>query len=574
MESGTADIAVKNRRAFLPQNITIDSWSKVEPFYIELRDRTIASLADLNKWLLDRSELEAVMSEDLGWRYIRSTCNTQNQEYDKAYNFFIQEIEPKAAPYRNSFNKKFMESPFLKEIDKKRYAIYLRAIKQEQEVYRENNIPLITEVQADSLKYGTITSLMTVTIDSKELTLQEANVYLENTDRNKRKEAYEKIQERRKKDRAELNELFNNLLGLRDTIAKNADFKNYRDYSFKSMGRFDYSVKDCFDFHESVLKEIVPAVNEYSKKFKRNLKLDSLRPWDTSADETGKPPLKPFQTDKELTSKAIECFTKVRPFYGECLARMQKLDHLDLASRKGKSPGGYNYPLYETGIPFIFMNAVGTLGDVITMVHEGGHAVHSIVTRDLELTGFKDVPSEVAELASMSMELISMEHWDVFFKDPEDLKRAKKDQLEKILHVLPWIASVDKFQHWIYENPKHTNEERYAEWMKIMKKFGDEVVDWSGCEDNLENLWQKQLHIFEIPFYYIEYGMAQLGAIAVWRNYKANPAKALDAYENALKLGYTKSIKEIYKTAGIEFNFSASYIKELVDFVNKEMDKL
>ncbi len=574
MESETINIPAKLRRNFFPKNFVVRSWESVEPFYKELQQRQINSLRDLEKLLSDRSEIEAVMSEDLGWRYIRSSCDTSSEEYQKSYHFFVEEIDPPTAPYRNAFNKKVIGCSLLGEIDKGKYKIYLRAIKKELEIYREENIPLLTIEQTESQKYASIISLMTVNINGEEITLQRAASYLQNPDRNKRKEAFQKIQERRKKDRDELNQLFNRLISLRNTIAKNAGFNNYRDYMFTSLGRFDYTVSDCFNFHESILKEVVPVVKEYDLKAKSMLGVEQFKPWDTEADETGKPPLKPFSTDQELIEKAIACFHKVRPFYAQCLETMRRMNHLDLASRKGKAPGGYNYPLYETGVPFIFMNAVGTLNDVITMVHEGGHAIHSILSRELELTTFKDIPSEVAELASMSMELISMEHWDVFFDNPEDLKRAKRDQLEKILRVLPWIAVVDKFQHWVYENPGHKVEERSEFWTRIIKQYRNQVVDWTGYEDVLENMWQKQLHIFEVPFYYIEYGIAQLGAIAVWRNYKTNPEKALNDYEKALQLGYTKPIAEIYQAAGVQFNFSAPYIKELIDFVKKEMEKL
>jgi oligoendopeptidase F len=253
---------------------------------------------------------------------------------------------------------------------------------------------------------------------------------------------------------------------------------------------------------------------------------------------------------------------------------MDKMGRLDLESRMGKSPGGYQYPLYETEVPFIFMNSVGLHRDLVTMVHEGGHAIHSFLDIPLELVDFKSPPSEVAELASMSMELISMEHWDAFFSDPEELKRAKRQQLESVLDALPWIAAVDKFQHWVYENPGHSVVERYATWTQIMNDFGSGVVNYEGIEENLKRRWQVQLHLFEVPFYYIEYGFAQLGAIAVWRNYKKDPKKAIQQYKAALALGYTRTIPEIYKTAGIEFNFSPGYVKELADFVKNEYDKL
>ena len=253
---------------------------------------------------------------------------------------------------------------------------------------------------------------------------------------------------------------------------------------------------------------------------------------------------------------------------------MKAMGHLDLDSRKGKAPGGYNYPLAETGVPFIFMNATSTLRDMVTLMHEGGHAVHSFLTKDLELGAFKNAPSEVAELASMAMELLSMDYWEVFFKSEEDLKRAKREHLEQIIETLPWVATIDKFQHWVYENPGHSPHERKESWNRIFDEFSDNITNWDRLQEVKDYLWQKQLLLFEVPFYYIEYGMAQLGAIAVWKNYRENPQKGLSEYMNALNLGYTRTIPEIYEMAGIRFDFSRAYISELMVFVKSELGKL
>jgi len=298
--------------------------------------------------------------------------------------------------------------------------------------------------------------------------------------------------------------------------------------------------------------------------------LENYKPWDTSVDASGKAPLKPFEDGEDLINKSIRCFERIRPYYGECLGTMKAMKHLDLESKEGKAPGGFNYPLYEIGVPFIYMNAVGSQRDLVTMVHEGGHAIHSFLSRDLPLTDFKSVPSEVAELASMSMELISMDSWDEFYDNNEELKRAKKEQMQKVLEGLPWIAAIDRFQQWIYTTP-HTADERRIEWQNIMSELGSSVVNWEGYEKAHQNIWQRQLHLFEVPFYYIEYGMAQLGAIAMWRSYKQLGETALNNYDAALKLGYTKSIGELYQTAGIEFNFSQQYVKELADFIKAEL---
>jgi oligoendopeptidase F len=415
---------------------------------------------------------------------------------------------------------------------------------------------------------------MTVTIDGQEMTLPQAAVLLMSTDRAKREQVYHAVAERRLKDKDALNDLFSTLISLRHQVANNADFPNFRDYMFKSMGRFDYTPKDCFDFHQAIQHEVVPILNELSEERKAALKVSSLRPWDKAVDAEGREALKPFGSGSELADKTIEVFSRLDPFLGQCLTIMKSMGHLDLESRKGKAPGGYNYPLSEIGVPFIFMNATSTLRDMVTIMHEGGHAIHNFLTRELELNDFKSTPSEVAELASMSMELISMDHWDVFFTNESDLKRAKREHLEDIIETLPWVATIDKFQHWIYENPTHSPDKRRTEWNRIFDEFADTVTDWSGLQDAKDFLWQKQLHLYEVPFYYIEYGMAQLGAVAVWRNFRRDPVKGLEGYQNALKLGYMKSIPEIYKAANIRFDFSQSYIRELMDFLRKELAKI
>lgn len=563
----------KKTRTYIPQGFEI-KWESLEPLYTELRDRPINSANDLEKWLHDRSEVEAALEEDFAWRYIRMTCDTANEELLKNFQYFATEIEPKIAPYSNELNKKLVNSEWVDQLDHDKYFIYLRGVKKSLELFREENIPLQTEIQVEQQKYQSITGSMSVHIGDKEFTLEQASVFLKDTDRTKRQEVWEKITERRLQDKDQLDKLFDHLRELRHKVALNAEFENFRDYMFQALGRFDYTPQDCYAFHEAIEREIVPILREQAQKRKEALKLDTLKPWDMDVDISGKPALKPFSSGDELIEKSIQCFSNINRYLGERLEIMKDNNLFDVESRKGKAPGGYNYPLSETGAPFIFMNSANTFRDLTTMVHEGGHAVHTFLTADLELNDFKHCPSEVAELASMSMELISMDNWDVYFDNEEDLKRAKRDQLFDVLKTLPWVAVVDQFQHWIYTNPGHTDAERTEAWIQIYEPFGAGFADWSGHQEAERNLWQKQLHIFEVPFYYIEYGMAQLGAIAVWKNYKENPEKGLQQYLDALKLGYTKTIKEIYETAGIKFDFSAAYVKELAEFVKAEMDKL
>ncbi|MBL1233667.1 MAG: oligoendopeptidase F [Flavobacteriales bacterium] len=563
-----------NNRNFIPTSFTLSNWESVAPFYEDLKNRNITSLADLEKWLTNRSELDAFVSENVGWKYIKMNIDTTNEELSKDFHYFINEIEPKIAPINNELNKKFVTSPLLSQLDENTYKIYLRAIKKEMEIFREENVSIQTKLMENSQKYGAIVGSMTINFNNKSLTLQQASNFLKENDRALRQEVYLTISKRKISDKDKLNDLFSEMITLRHKIAQNADFENYRDYMFAELGRFDYTPKDCFEFHESIAKEVVPVINDFDSERKNLLGVETLKPWDKMVDPNGKQPLKPVASEEELIDKTIACFNKIHPYFGECMKTMKEIKHLDLSSKMGKAPGGFNYPLYETGVPFIFMNSVGSQRDVVTMIHEGGHAVHSFLTNELPLTAFKEFPSEVAELASMSMELISMDYWDVFYDNEAELKRAKKEQLQGILNTLPWVATIDKFQHLVYERPNHSLKEREQLWNILMDNFSSDVVDWSDCEEERSYYWQKQLHLFEVPFYYIEYGMAQLGAIAVWRNYKQHPEKALNQYIEALKLGYTKPISEIYTTAGIAFNFSQEYIKELVDFVQLELNKL
>lgn len=571
-----ANIEIPHRleRDFLPEDLQVDSWDTLKPYFDELVMRPLLSKQELIDFLKEVSELYAIIEEDAGWRYIKMTCNTADEDLKNNYLSFVKNIQPHLEAYGHRINRRIEASPYRDEFTTSGYYVYFRAIKKEIEIYREENIPLKTKANEQEQKYSEITGAMTVEVDGKELTIQQAAKYLENTDRKVREEVWRGIQDRRLLDHEKLDALFDELKKLRTEIAVNSGFKNYRDYMFAALGRFDYTPADCEQFQNSLQQAMIPLLNDFAQERKKNLGVDKLRPWDKGVDALNRPPLKVFENTDELIEKGIEVFKRVDPFFGEVLLKMHQNGYLDLASRKNKAPGGYNYPLYESGIPFIFMNAAGTLRDMVTLMHEGGHAVHSVLNAELELTAFKDLPSEVAELASMSMELLSMDHWDVFFSDEEDLKRAKKEHLEDILGVLPWIALIDKFQHWIYTHPNHTDEDRRLAWLEMHKAFSDRVTDYEGLEKERSYLWQKQMHIFQVPFYYVEYGFAQLGAIAMWRNYRQDSQKAIKKYKEALSLGYTKTIPEVYEAAGISFQFSTEYVRELIDFVRGELDKV
>lgn len=561
-------------RNFLPENFSITDWDSIAPYFKDLAERPLNDAGDLEKWLKDMSELEAIVSEDISWRHIRMTCNTEDKKLQDNFTYFMMEIQPKIQPYADQLNRKLIDSPLTTSLDRKKYFTYLRSVKKSIDLFREENIPIQSELSVLAQQFGAISGKMTVTVKDQEYTLQQAMKFLENPDRELREEVYRKVQERRLLDKDTLNNLYSELIRRRHQIAVNAGFANYRDYKFVEMGRFDYSKEDCFSFHESVKKYILPLVEIIHQYQQKKLGLDELRPWDLDAEPANLHPLNPFKTGEELLEKTVKCFRELRPFFADCLLTMKKMDRFDLESRIGKAPGGYNCPLAETGAPFIFMNAAGQMHDVTTMVHEGGHAVHSFLSHSLELSAFKEYPMEIAEVASMAMELFSMNYWEIYFKDAEDLRRARIQQLERVITIFPWIATIDKFQHWVYENPEHTLEQRTENWHRIFNEFNSKTINWEGLGSYQKNIWQKQLHLFEVPFYYIEYGIAQLGAIGLWMQFKKNKDQALDHYIQALSLGGTKTLPELYEAAGLKFDFSGNYISELMVFVEGELKSL
>ncbi len=568
-----ADIQ-KRVRNFVHKEFQLNDWNTLEPYFIQLKNREITSKETLVQWLKDYSELQEVISEDVCWKQIRMTCDTENKQYEEAFTFFCMEIEPHIKPYADVLNKKLIQSEYLKQLDASTYALLIKNVENEIHLFNEKNIPLQAELNILSQQYGTITGKMSVQIEGRDYTLQQAAKFLMQSNRTLRKEVYLKINERRLIDKDSLNELFDKLLAIRNQIALNAGFENYRDYKFQELRRYDYSVKECEAFHLAIKKYMTPLVEKIYDLKKNQLQLDTLTPYDIDAEPEGQKPLEPFENGKELLEKSIQTFTQVRPFFGDCLKKMNELNHFDLESRKGKAPGGYNCPLAESGAPFIFMNAAGTADDVVTMMHEGGHAIHSFLCHPLELSAFKEYPMEMAELASMSMELFSMDRWNIFYPDSQKLKRAKLEELERVLSIFPWIATIDKFQHWIYTHPNHSIEERTIAWLAIYDEFAPKNISWENLENYKEVLWQKQLHLFEVPFYYIEYGIAQLGALSMWKQYKENKEQALDNYLNGLSMGNTKSLKDLYEAAGIQFDFSEKYVKELSSFVLEQMNEI
>ena len=560
---------------FIASEIKVSNWESLAPFFTDLYNRPIHNLNELLIWLTDRSNLESAISEDACWRQINVTRNTLDTNYQNDFNYFCAQIQPNVEKWIYLLNQKFIShNSIVEQLDKNIFSTYIRKIKKNIDLFNEENIAIQVEINMLQQQYALITSKMNIEYKNQHYTLQQASQFFENKDREVRKEVYFLIQKRREKDKDELNNLYSTLILKRHQIALNAGFTNYRDYKFVELNRFDYSVNDCTNFHIAVKEIVLPLINKIYKYKKQKLNLENYTPYDLDIDVFGLDPLKPCKNTDELINKTIDCFTKIDPFFGNCIKTIKEKNQFDLDSRNGKSPGGYNCPLAVTGIPFIFMNANLQFSDVITMLHEGGHAIHSFLCNTLPLQGLKEYNMEIAEIASMSMELIALENGQIFFNDTKSLNRAKLQVLERAITILPWIALIDAFQHWVYENPTHSIQEREQQWVFLQKQYSSEILDFTGVEDFIKISWQKQLHLYEVPFYYIEYGIAQLGAIAMWKNYVENPIQTINNYKAALSLGASKSLPILYKTAGIEFNFSADYIKPIIHFVEKEMEKL
>jgi oligoendopeptidase F len=444
-------------------------------------------------------------------------------------------------------------------------------VRNARELYREVNIPLQTELKGLESQYGAKTGSLTIVYGGQEYTLPQAQNLLKSPDRTQREAVYRLIMDARAKISEDLQDLMDRMLELRHRLALNAGFANYRDYRFQELNRFEYGVEECETFHQSVRDSFMPLKEHIDHNKALINGLDRLRPWDLKALPAGLKPLHPFEGQKDLIQKSIAAFQQLDPFFGECLSTMDRLGRFDLESRKGKAPGGYNYPMMESGAPFVFMNATGSMEDLETMMHEGGHAVHSFLVHPLRLNVYRQTPSETAELASMSMELLSMAAYPHFFGNDEDKHGACHEQIQRALGVLPWIACIDAFQHWMYTHPGHSRNERSHAWKELLQQYTSPVVDWRGLEEWLDYQWQGQLHLFEMPFYYIEYGFAQIGALGVWRNSTTDPAKGLTAYREALALGNTVSINEVYRQAGVPFDADHAYLEELANWTLNKM---
>lgn len=556
-------------RRYLSKKFAPTDWAAISAQFDNLE--RIAGLpdVDLPAWLVQCSELQASIAEEGTRRHIDYTCATDDKEKEKAFLEYAEGIFPKCAPRWQALARLLLGHPKRAALPADRWGLLLRSVENDVNLFREENIALGIEETKLENEFQKISGAMTVQWQGKELPLPRMTVFQEDRDRNVRKEAWEATAKRRLKDREALDGVYDKLVALRHRMAKNAGFQNFRDFAFRAKERWDYTPEDCFRFHEAVEKHVVPQVRRMQEERRKALGVDTLKPWDLSVDIQDRPPLKPFEKSEQLFDGCREMFRRVDPEFAKMIDTLRESGNLDLESRKGKAPGGYQTTLHEIRKPFIFMNAAGLNHDVFTFLHEGGHAFHSLLSKDEPILRYRHAPMEFCEVASMGMELLAIEHLDVFYK-PEDVKRAKRKELESVINIFPWVATIDAFQHWVYTNPEHTREERTAHWRSLRKRFGG-IEDMEGYEANADSAWQRQLHLFTSPFYYIEYGIAQLGALQVWANKKRNASNAVKQYQAALKLGGTKGLPELFRTAGAEFDLSEKTIRPAIENVVQEL---
>ena len=554
---------------FVPSPFDAGSLLALEPKYENLIHRNIPDAAALEIWLRDESELRSRVEAEKARRYIRMTCYTDDAEARKAHLAMEQEVMPRVKVLEDALDRKLLACPALVFLDPDKYELLIRQRRTQAEIFRAENTDLQRQEAEQKTRQQALLGGITVEFDGKTLTLQQLSPYFENQDRAVRESAYRSALAARQQRWPELEDIYDRLVSLRTDIARNAGFTTYTPYRFLELNRYDYTEAACRQFHDAIAECVVPAVRELDRARAQRLGLAKLRPWDLEVDTEGRPPLRPFATQDELIALARKLFVAVDPRFGEEFDALVERDLLDLMSRKGKAPGGYQYQLEDDRVPFIFANGVGLHGDVQTLLHEGGHAFHSLLSRDLDLLGFRDYPIEMAETASMSMELLGLENLgDVYSAD--DKQRTYRKHLEGILRTLTWIASIDAIQHWVYGRPNHTREERRTAWRDIRRRFGGDI-DWSDLEDAMAMQWIGQTHLFSHPFYYIEYGIAQLGALQVWSNYRKDRQQAVQAYRRALSLGGTRKLPELFAAANVEFDFSSPKIRSLVADVMQQL---
>ena len=562
---------------FASSGLVPEKWETIAPFYEALQKETVTP-DNMEGWLKQWSDLHIVLEDAIFAAYRAVSENTADAEAEQKYMHFVEEIQPKVATAEQLLAEKMLDISDSAIPESKMEAV--RRLKNWAALYNEKNLAINTEIAKLGNEYDKTVGAMTVAIDGKEQTMQQAGEHQFNVDRNHREKAWHIVQERWLIDRAVLDQLFLEMLALRREIAGNAGFSDFRDYKWRNLSRFTYTPQDCLALHEAIEQEVIPVVRKYTTRKAAQMSIKTLRPWDSNVDALGRKALRPFETVAQLEDGIQRIFNRIDPVLGSHFNRMRD-GNLDLESRRNKAPGAYCGGFHQTGKPYIFANVIGVHDDVVTLLHESGHAFHFLESAHLDTIwdkgGMEAVNYEFGEVASMAMELLAapyIEKEQGGFYEADEARRARSEHLLSIIKFLPYMSVVDSFQHWVYaEAPVQVSAaECDAKWGELWDRFmGWE--DWSGLDNEKVSGWHRKLHIFHSPFYYIEYGLAQLGALQIWRNALQDHAKALSQYRYALSLGNTKPLPELYQAAGARLAFDRATVAELMQLVDQQLEK-
>lgn len=546
-------------------DLNAESWESLEPVMRELAATDIDSIPTLERWLLDWSSACDHVDEIGAQLYVNMTCHTDNPGFESRYLHFMEHVLPPYKEWSQKLREKYVASPARVQLPADRYAMVDRHFERQVAIFRKENLPLGVECDKQEQQYQKLFGSLTVEYNGQTRTIYQMAKYQEETDRSVRETTWRLVSDRMLLASPQFDDIYDKLIALRNKMALNAGFANYRDFAFAAKERFDYTPADCERYHAAIEKHVVPLMRKLAEDRRRKMKLDQLRPWDLGVDPEGRAPLRPFKTAEELLEKSRTIFSKVSPDFVQTIDAMKSNGMFDLDNRMGKAPGGYQHSFELRKLPFIFMNATGLQSDVETLLHEGGHAFHYWVSRNEPLAFQRHAPIEFCEVASMSMEFMAGRYLEEFYSKA-DADRARRDHLEHILWVFTWVATIDAFQHWVYTHPTHTRDERTAFWNSLMLRFGGAEV-WTGLESARATRWQRQSHLFTSPFYYIEYGIAQIGALQMWQQDLKDQSKAVANYRKALSLAGTKPLPQLFAAADLEFDFSEKIIAPLMETV-------
>ena len=546
-------------------SVNAADWDQLQPHFEALNAEDLTP-ERVPAWLRRWSDLECVIGEGAVGAARAATENTADKAAEERHLHYIQVIHPQTQVAAQALRTKLLAvdgwTPGPDDVE------MFKRLRGEAALFRAENVPLEAEAATLATEYDKIAGAMTVTVGGAEQTLPQAEQALRVSDRAVREAAWRAVHSRWLQDRGDLDALFLKLLPLRRRLARNAGLPNFRAFMWQSLQRFDYTPEDTLAFHRAIETEVVPIAQELREERRQRLGLDTLRPWDLAVDPQARPPLRPFTEARDLEAGVARMFSRLSPELGAQFERLRQ-GYLDLESRPHKAPGGYCALFPRTGLPYIFMNAVGAHSDIQTLLHEGGHAFHDLASAHSQpLVWNWGASAEFAEVASMGMELLASPYLAASrggFYSAEDAARARTEHLESIIHFLPYMAVVDAFQHRVYADAPEdvTAPDLDAQWDALWQRFLP-GVDWTGLEAERTTGWHRKLHIFQAPFYYVEYGLAQLGALQIWRNAQQDTQAALRAYQNALALGHTRPLPELFAAAGARLAFDAATVGELV----------